>query len=50
MDGEAAVLEILEGISEVYVTRRSALRRIAGLGVAQLDAYRWGESEEPAVT
>ena len=40
----------LAGDSQVYVTRRSALRRIAGLGVAQLDAYRWGESEEPAVT
>lgn len=30
----------LAGDSEVYVTQRSTLRRIAGLGVAQLDAYR----------
>jgi predicted nucleic acid-binding protein len=30
----------LSGDSEIYVTQRSALRRIAGLGVAQLDAYR----------
>lgn len=29
----------LAGNSEIYVTQRSALRRIAGLGVAQLDAY-----------
>ncbi|MEK6253774.1 MAG: hypothetical protein N2B05_03660, partial [Gemmatimonadales bacterium] len=37
----------LAGDSEVYVTRRSTLRRIAGLGVAQLDAYRQGESDGP---
>lgn len=30
----------LSGDSEIYVTQRSALRRIAGLSVAQLDAYR----------
>ncbi len=30
----------LAGDADVYVTRRSALRRIAGLGVAPLDAYR----------
>jgi predicted nucleic acid-binding protein len=29
----------LSGDSEVYVTRRSTLRRIAGLSVAQLDSY-----------
>jgi predicted nucleic acid-binding protein len=29
----------LSGDSEVYVTRRSTLRRIAGLRVAQLDSY-----------
>jgi predicted nucleic acid-binding protein len=34
----------LAGDSEIYVTRRSTLRRIAGLGVAQLDAYRQSES------
>jgi predicted nucleic acid-binding protein len=39
----------LAGDSEVYVTRRSTLRRIAGLGVAQLDAYRQGERDgQPA--
>ena len=38
----------LAGDSEIYVTRRSTLRRIAGLGVAQLDAYRRGESDGPA--
>lgn len=32
----------LAGDSEVFVTQRSTLRRIAGLGVAQLDAYRNG--------
>jgi predicted nucleic acid-binding protein len=37
----------LAGDSEIYVTRRSPLRRIAGLGVAQLDAYRQGESDGP---
>lgn len=37
----------LAGDSEIYVTRRSTLRRIAGLGVAQLDAYRQGESDGP---
>jgi len=36
----------LAGDSDIYVTRRSTLRRIAGLGVAQLDAYRQGESDE----
>jgi predicted nucleic acid-binding protein len=30
----------LAGDSEIYVTQRSTLRRIAGLGVAQLDAFR----------
>lgn len=30
----------LSGDSDIYVTQRSALRRIAGLKVAQLDAYR----------
>ncbi len=30
----------LSSDSEIYVTQRSGLRRIAGLGVAQLDAYR----------
>ena len=30
----------LSSDSEIYVTQRSALRRIAGLSVAQLDAYR----------
>lgn len=30
----------LAGDAEVYVTQRSALRRIAGLRIAQLDAYR----------
>jgi len=30
----------LAGNSEIYVTRRSTLRRIAGLSVAQLDVYR----------
>ncbi|GEM_PF-1243991 len=29
----------LAGDSEIYVTRRTKLRRIAGLGVAQLDAH-----------
>ena len=29
----------LAGDSELFVTRRSALRRIAGLGIEQLDAY-----------
>jgi predicted nucleic acid-binding protein len=38
----------LAGDSEIYVTRRSTLRRIAGLGVAQLDAYRLGDREQPA--
>ena len=38
----------LAGDSEVYVTRRSTLRRIAGLGVAQLDAYRQGDQERLA--
>ena len=32
----------LAGDAQVYVTQRSALRRIAGLTVAQLDAYRRG--------
>jgi len=30
----------LAGDSEIYVTQRSSLRRIAGLSVAQLDSYR----------
>jgi predicted nucleic acid-binding protein len=30
----------LAGDSEIYVTRRSTLRRIAGLSVVQLDVYR----------
>ncbi|MCL7960716.1 MAG: PIN domain-containing protein [marine benthic group bacterium] len=38
----------LAGDSELYVTRRSTLRRIAGLGVAQLDAYRQDDREHPA--
>ncbi|MBT8462591.1 MAG: type II toxin-antitoxin system VapC family toxin [Gemmatimonadetes bacterium] len=35
----------LAGESEVYVTRRSTLRRIAGLGVVQLDAFRQAEGD-----
>lgn len=35
----------LAGDSEVYVTQRSTLRRIAGLQVAQLDAYRSGTTD-----
>lgn len=34
----------LAGDSELYVTQRSTLRRIAGLGVAQLDAFRKNDS------
>lgn len=33
----------LSGNSEIYVTQRSALRRIAGLQVAQLDSYTTGD-------
>lgn len=36
--------------SEIYVTQRSALRRIAGLGVAQLDAYRQNEAGQAVAT
>ncbi len=36
----------LAGDSELFVTRRSALRRIAGLGIEQLDAYV-GVTSEP---
>jgi predicted nucleic acid-binding protein len=39
----------LSGDSELYVTQRSALRRIAGLSVAQLDAYRRDEAGAAAV-
>ncbi len=35
----------LAGDSELYVTQRSTLRRIAGLGVAQLDAFRKADSD-----
>ena len=34
--------------AELYVTPRSALRRIAGLGVIQLDAYRESGSDRTA--
>ena len=40
----------LAGDSEVYVTQRSPLRRIAGLGVAQLDAYRLNEKGQAVAT
>jgi hypothetical protein len=39
----------LAGDSEIYVTQRSALRRIAGLGVAQLDTYRQSEGDRSVV-
>jgi predicted nucleic acid-binding protein len=42
----------LSGESEIYVTQRSALRRIAGLRVAQLDAYRRdaGDATAPGIS
>jgi hypothetical protein len=40
----------LAGDSQIYVTQRSALRRIAGLGVAQLDSYRRNENDQAVAT
>lgn len=40
----------LAGDSQIYVTQRSALRRIAGLGVAQLDSYRRNENGQAVAT
>ena len=37
----------LAGDAEIYVTQRSALRRIAGLRVAQLDAHRQDAQAPP---